>query len=170
MDIIHSSTSDFDDEFTFGQNLGRRLSCGYFFAAVFTGHWLPFASTCLGPSLGPRNSSLGGTTDPKSHVAFSWATFRDRSFQDYIEWAAGERLLGREALIRWTNEVHFRVFHETTSPRSNLSVGQHYTLFEGEYLKEYFLDLRPRTGRGYRTLQLLVGRLKEIPTSLSANG
>ena len=117
-----------------------------------------------------RSSSLGGTTEPKSPQSLSWRTFQDRSFQDYVEWAAGQHLLGREGLIRWANEAHFRAFHQTSSPLSTVSVGRQDTLFETDYLKEYFLERGVEPEGGYPQLPLLMHRLQQIQQACRKNG
>jgi SAM-dependent methyltransferase len=51
-----------------------------------------------------------------------------------------EGFSGREALIRWTNELWFRLFHDTANPASTVAVGQHDVLIKKNSLEEYFLQ------------------------------
>ncbi len=90
------------------------------------------------------NQTLQGTTVAARDVAFSWSVLTDASFQKSKADRFGEGFPGREALIRWTSEVWFRVFREPASLTSTIAIGPRGELFEKSALQAYFLQRTER--------------------------
>ncbi len=103
------------------------------------------------------NRTLQGTTLAVSAVPFSWSALATGEFQRSAAARFNEQFAGREAFIRWTSEVWFRLFHETASPASDVAIGPRDVLFEKGYLKEYFLE---RTSK--ETLAPWVEKLRQL--------
>lgn len=82
---------------------------------------------------------LIGVTDPEPDVQLTWHSLRNGEFQKRKVLQFNESFAGREALIRFTNELWFRLFHDTASASSAVVVSEHDVLFEKGYLEEYFL-------------------------------
>ena len=91
------------------------------------------------------NRTLKGVTIAAPDVHFSWQALAAGDFQRSKAARFNEGFPGREALIRWTNEAWFRLFHETASPTSTILVGPNDRLFEKGYLHEYFLERTEKT-------------------------
>ena len=86
------------------------------------------------------HSGLSGVTVSAPAVGFGWRSIASGDFQKSLASRFNERFAGREALIRNTNELWFRLFHETATPSSTVAVGRNDVLFEKVYLQEYFLQ------------------------------
>ncbi|HEY4285289.1 MAG TPA: hypothetical protein VGM62_19675, partial [Chthoniobacterales bacterium] len=84
--------------------------------------------------------SLAGVTTPRINVSLNWHSVMNGAFQKEKTLQFNESFAGREALIRYTNELWFRLFHDTGNQYSAIAVGEHDVLFEKAYLKEYFAD------------------------------
>jgi alginate O-acetyltransferase complex protein AlgJ len=83
--------------------------------------------------------NLSGATEKRPRVPFSWKSLRSGTFQTEKARQFGEQVCGRELMIRATNELWFRLFHDTASSNSIITVGKNDVLFEKTYLEEYFV-------------------------------
>jgi hypothetical protein len=83
---------------------------------------------------------LGGFTPPVPDVPLTWASLANAEFQKRKTLQFNENFAGRTALTRLTDELWFRLFHDTANASAIIAVGEHDTLFEKGYLHEYFLD------------------------------
>ncbi len=83
--------------------------------------------------------TLAGVTVPLEDVSLSWQSLRTGNYQRYITSEFNRTFAGREALIRYTNELWFRMFRKPASVTSTIAVGANDVLFESGYLEEYFL-------------------------------
>ncbi len=111
------------------------------------------------------NQTLQGTTVAAPDIAFSWAALAQGSFQKSKADRFGEGFPGREALIRWTSEVWFRVFREPASLTSTVTIGPGGVLFEKNVLSAYFLERPDRSA-----IALWVKDLRRLQAYCSANG
>ncbi|MEP6821074.1 MAG: hypothetical protein ABI946_01865 [Chthoniobacterales bacterium] len=91
------------------------------------------------------NQTLQGTTVAARDVSFSWSALAHGTFQKSKADRFGEGFPGREALIRWTSEVWFRIFREPASLTSSIAIGAQGALFEKRYLHEYFIQRTPKS-------------------------
>ena len=82
---------------------------------------------------------LSGVTVSEPDVPLSWDSIRSANFQKRKALQFDENFAGREALIRYTNELWFRLFRDTANASSTIAIGEHDVLFETTYLGEYFL-------------------------------
>jgi alginate O-acetyltransferase complex protein AlgJ len=82
---------------------------------------------------------LSGVTEKHPKVPFSWNSLVTGEFQKAKGRDFDEQVCGRELMIRATNELWFRLFHDTASSTSTIAVGKHDVLFEKTYLDEYFV-------------------------------
>jgi hypothetical protein len=82
--------------------------------------------------------TLSGVTVPTEQVSSSLASLANGSFQQSVASRFNQRFAGRPLLIRATNELWFRLFHETSTATSQLAIGVDDNLFEKAYLREYF--------------------------------
>jgi alginate O-acetyltransferase complex protein AlgJ len=81
---------------------------------------------------------LVGVTSPRANVLPNWDSIRHAAFQKETTLHFNESFAGREALIRYTNELWFRLFHDTANLSSQIIIGEHDVLFEKGYVQEYF--------------------------------
>jgi hypothetical protein len=83
--------------------------------------------------------NLSGVTEKHPDVPFGWKSLVTAEFQKEKARGFDEGVCGRELMIRATNELWFRLFHDTASSTSIVAVGKHDVLFEQTYLNEYFV-------------------------------
>ncbi|MFL6514234.1 MAG: alginate O-acetyltransferase AlgX-related protein [Chthoniobacterales bacterium] len=83
--------------------------------------------------------NLTGVTESHPDVPLSWNSIMTAEFQKEKAREFDEQVSGRELMIRATDELWFRLFHDTASSRSTIAVGKHDVLFENTYLQEYFV-------------------------------
>jgi acetyltransferase AlgX (SGNH hydrolase-like protein) len=88
--------------------------------------------------------ALGGVTVPIPEVSFTWHSVRTGEFQKSVTARFNECFAGREALIRLTGELWFRLFRRPANPSSTIIFGRNDSLFERGYLDEYFANRRSR--------------------------
>jgi hypothetical protein len=68
-----------------------------------------------------------------------WNSFWNGEYHKSKTNRFNENFAGREALVRWTNELWFRVFHEAGNVDSRFTMNDHDVLFHRDYLENYFL-------------------------------
>ena len=88
---------------------------------------------------------LSGVTSSAAPVPLTWQNLRTGDFQKSKATQFDESFAGREALIRYTNELWFRLFREPANLSSTAAVGENGVLFEKTYLQEYFLYRNPKS-------------------------
>ena len=85
------------------------------------------------------NYTIGGLTIPPRDIRFSLQSALKGDFQKSKADRFNLGFPGREGLIRLTNEVWLRLFHDTATPTSSVALGRNDTLFEKAYLREYWV-------------------------------
>lgn len=90
------------------------------------------------------NASLGGVTNQRAPVAFSWESLASGAWTQSLTERFNEGFPGREWLIRWTGELHYRLFQLPATVTSPVVVGRDGSLFERIYLQERFLWREPQ--------------------------
>jgi SGNH hydrolase-like domain, acetyltransferase AlgX len=88
--------------------------------------------------------TLSGVTTPTADVALSWSSLANGEFQKSAARRFNENFASREGLIRYTDEVWFRVFHQPANAASTITVGPRDVLFENVYLHEYAVERNSR--------------------------
>lgn len=129
-------------------------------AAMFCWPWA--LALTLGPNSHPwlLNRTLAGVVRRPSEPPLTWPALREHRWQAWFEDQVVHRLPGREAIVRLTNEAHFRLYGQPAT-LNTLSVGRGDALFETGYLTDYafnraapdpgLLDLLQRTQEGLRS-------------------
>jgi len=89
------------------------------------------------PALGKSDNPVGEPrpTPGASRLTRVWNAAE--AFKKEMADGVNARFFGREFLIRWTNEIWFRLFRQCASPSANITVGNQDQLFEDSYLAEY---------------------------------
>ena len=108
---------------------------------------------------------LGGVTAETRNVPFSWSALRSGEFQKSKAREFDERFEPRKHLIRYTNELWFVLFRDSSTVTSNIAVGPGDALFEKAYLREYFIE---RTDK--QTLAPWVKDLSELQAFCRSRG
>ncbi|MEW6280650.1 MAG: hypothetical protein AB1758_18640 [Candidatus Eremiobacterota bacterium] len=88
------------------------------------------------------NATLGGFQQSFGPVPMTLPDLSSGLWQENVTWRFNHGFAGREALIRCTGEAHFRVFRTSPTFSSGVLVGRQDTLFERDYLREFFLERR----------------------------
>ena len=88
---------------------------------------------------------LYGVTIPAANVQLTLHSLANGEFQRQQARQFNEGFAGREALIHVTNELWFRLFHETGNSALDVVIGKHDVLFFRGYLDEYFLFRNDRS-------------------------
>ncbi len=130
-------------------------------AAMF---WWPGAlALWVGPDSHPwlRNASLMGVVKRPPASPLSWDALREHRWQSWFEDQAVHELPGREAVIRVTNEAHFRLFRQTAT-LNTLSVGREDALYETGYLGEYAFNRAPPVAEFMDELEAVQKRLRSL--------
>lgn len=81
---------------------------------------------------------LNGVTTLASLLPARWGYIRHRDWQNSAAGVFNENFAGREALIRCTNELWFRIFDNTGNAALSVVVCEHDQLTEIGYVQEYF--------------------------------
>lgn len=102
-----------------------------------------------------RNEAVNAQAAPDP-VPFSWQSVKNAHYQESVAGQFDRRFAGREILIRWTNEVYFRVFNESTL-KGILAFGPHHWIIHDMYLQEYYLTRVEK-----RELEPLASGLKRL--------
>ena len=100
---------------------------------------------------------LNGCTITDPPVAFSPASVSAARYQASLASEFNRQFAGRTALIRWANEIHFRLFKVCSMNSEYMTVGRNHTLYETAYLREYFIE-RP----GAEEVRSLVREIKRM--------
>jgi SGNH hydrolase-like domain, acetyltransferase AlgX len=79
-----------------------------------------------------------GVTNPDPEVQLTWHSLRTGEFQKQEALRFNKSFAGRELFIRYTNEIWFRLYHDTAIPSAHVIVGKHDSLFGKGYLLEHF--------------------------------
>ena len=88
--------------------------------------------------------ALVGVTVPIPDAPLTWHSVRTGEFQKSFASRFNEKFAGREALIRLTGELWYRLFRRPANPSSTIIFGRNDSLFEKGYLDEYFVSRRSR--------------------------
>lgn len=86
---------------------------------------------------------LGMQTEEK-YTPFSFPTLLNAKYQESLGRFFDKEFVSRVQLIKFTNELYFRMFKVSPMVSAAITVGRHDTLYGTQFLDEYYLRRRTR--------------------------
>jgi hypothetical protein len=88
-----------------------------------------------------RNLTLGGIQAPVKKAELSWGALRSGDLAKNAASHFDHGFPGREWMVRWHNEMTWRVFGEVHD-RADVAIGENDSLFEKQYLRNHLISRR----------------------------
>jgi len=89
---------------------------------------------------------VAGVTLPEAPIPSTLRSIVNGTLQKQEASKFDRSFAGREALLRCSNEMWFRVFHDVANRASKVVIGKNDVLFEREYIEEYFVRRTTKVG------------------------